>query len=207
MKLPTREEAESYFETYNVPENIMLHCFTVNKVALFLAEKLKAKGEHIDIDIVDRLSLLHDIFKAIVIHNLKKDQRFKSTPTKEQIRYWETMKKKYPRMHETQVFCVIFENDYHDFCKLMQNYGKHDIFTSEKSREEQIVHYADWRVFVDDIIPLQKRVDDLFIRYNDKIMKKGKDIWDKRIADEFATEASIFAKLDILPEDLRGAVQ
>ena len=110
-------------------------------------------------------------------------------------------------MHETQVFCVIFENDYHDFCKLMQNYGKHDIFTSEKSREEQIVHYADWRVFVDDIIPLQKRVDDLFIRYNDKIMKKGKDIWDKRIADEFATEASIFAKLDILPEDLRGAVQ
>jgi hypothetical protein len=207
MELPTNEQCELYFEQYHVPSNIKLHCHTVNKLAVFIATKLKEQGEEVDLDVVDRLSLLHDIFKAIVIRPLKEEPKFKCNPTEEQIKFWEDMQKKYPQMHETTLFCAIFQNDFPEFCTLMKSYGEHDMLTSAKRREEQIVHYADWRVFVDEIIPLKQRIDDLFIRYEAKIMNSGKELWDKRVTDEFAVEGDICDKINIRPEDLREIIQ
>ncbi|PIN77131.1 hypothetical protein COV16_07280 [Candidatus Woesearchaeota archaeon CG10_big_fil_rev_8_21_14_0_10_34_8] len=208
MKLPTRQQAESYFDKYKVPNNVKLHCFKVNKVSVFLAEKLIAKGENINLEIVDRLSLLHDIFKAIVIDNLEKpSEKFNYQPDKEKVEFWNNMKITYKGMHETQLFYELFKDEFPEFSELVYNFGKHSIFTSGKTREEQITHYADWRVFLDDIVPLKERIDDLFRRYNGLILSKGKELWDKRIADELKVESSIFSKLDISPADLKELIQ
>lgn len=204
MKLPIRKQAEQYFETYKVPGNIKAHCFFVNNVALFIARELVQNGEAINLELVDRLSLLHDLFKPIVITHLATDEAFKCHPTQEQVKFWQGMQKKYPGKHETEVFYEEFKKPFPDFAALMVHYGDHEIFTSEKSREEQIVHYADWRVHLDAIVSLKKRTDDLFKRYNKKIMSHplGKLQWDKRVADEFAVEASLFENLDIEPSDV-----
>lgn len=203
MKLPTRKQAEKYFEDFHVPDNIKQHCFVVNKVAVFLAEKLKASGETIDLEIVDRLSLLHDLFKPLVI-KIEKDIKFKSYPTEKQKEFWKKMQEKYKGMHETEVFAAIFGRIFPEFSELVLHYGDHNIFTSEKSREEQIVHYADWRVYLDRIISLKERTDDLFIRYKKKIMAHpdGKSQWEKRVADEFAVEESICSRIKIKPDEL-----
>lgn len=209
MKLPSREQAEEYFEDFHVPNNIKQHCLLVNKVAVFLAEKLKAKAEHLDLDIVDRLSLLHDLFKAIVIKDLGPDPHFKCYPTEKQKVFWKEMQQKWQGKHETEVFAEIFQDVFPEFCDLMSHYGDHHIFTSQKSQEEQIVHYADWRVYLDTIVSLKERTDDLFVRYNKKIMTRhdGKKVWEKRIADEFAVEKSIFSKIKMQPEELAEAIK
>ncbi len=204
MKLPDRKTSEVYFVLYKVPKNIIMHCKKVNEVAIFLAKRLKDAGEDINMDVVDRLSLLHDLFKAVVIKNLSTDPLFKFSPTEEEVTFWKKMQKKYNDMHETAMFCSIFQGDFPEFCTLMKSYGGHDynILTSQKSREEQIVHYADWRVFVDKIIPLKQRMDDLFIRYNKKITDAGIDFWKRRVEDEFLVERDICNNINIDPLDL-----
>ncbi len=208
MKLPSRERAEHYFEEFHVFENVKNHCTMVNKVAVLLAKKLQQGGEKIDLELVDRLSLLHDLFKAIVIKNLGPDPKFKCSPTTEQMEFWKKMQTRFVGKHETEIFSEIFYKEFSDFAALMLHYGDHDILTSQKSREEQIVHYADWRVFLDTIVSLKERTDDLVVRYKKKIgtLPEKKKQWEKRVADEFAVEESIFEKLDITPEELAEAV-
>lgn len=65
---PTREECYQLFRKYCTPENVVHHCETVNHVAVFLASKLKAKGIAIDVEIVDKASLLHDIARTFEQH-------------------------------------------------------------------------------------------------------------------------------------------
>lgn len=206
MNIPSRAQAEAYFEDFHVPNNIRDHCFFVNKVAVFLAEELKTKGQELDLDIVDILSLLHDLFKPIVIKNLGTQPEFKCYPTKKQIDFWKQMQERYPHLHETELFYNIFKEEFRSFAQLMLHYGNHDIFTSQKSFEEQIVHYADWRVYLDTIVSLKERTDDLFVRYKSKIgsqEEKQLQLWKKRVADEFAVEKNIFEKLQIKPEELK----
>lgn len=209
MKLPSREQAETYFDDFHVPDNFKNHCFLVNKVAVFLAEELKATGEHIDLDLVDILSLLHDLFKPAALEKLETDSAFKCYPTPKQIGFWQEMKKKYKAKHETALFAEVFGTEFPAFAKLMTHYGDHDILTSKKSREEQIVHYADWRVYCDEIVSLKERTDDLLIRYKRKIEgnKGGLTLWQTRVADECAVELSIFHKLKIKPEQLAQYVK
>ena len=209
MKLPTREQAEAYFDDFHVPDNFKQHCFLVNRIAVFLAEELKATGEHINLDLVDILSLLHDLFKPAALEKLTTDSKFKCYPTQKQIAFWEEMKQKYKAKHETALFAEVFSPEFPEFAKLMLHYGNHDVFTSKKSREEQIVHYADWRVYCDEIVSLTKRTDDLLIRYKHKIEgnKGGLALWQTRVADECAVELSIFHKLNIKPEQLSQLVQ
>lgn len=204
MRLPTREQAEAYFDDFHVPDNFKNHCFLVNKTAVFLAEELKAAGEHIDLDLVDILSLLHDLFKPAALEKLCTEPQFKCYPTQKQIEFWEQMMKKYKAKHETGLFFEVFKDEFPEFAKLMLHYGNHDIFTSKKSREEQIVHYADWRVHCDTIVSLKDRTDNLLIRYKKKIEgnEGGLVLWQTRVADECAVELSIFHKLKIKPEEL-----
>ena len=63
MKIPTREECEKLWDENNVPENVRKHMIMVNKAAMFLGKKLKEAGEEIDLELLDKASLLHDLDK------------------------------------------------------------------------------------------------------------------------------------------------
>lgn len=66
--LPSREECYQLFQKYSTPENVINHCETVNHVAVFLASKLKAENVAIDVELVDKASLLHDIARTSEHH-------------------------------------------------------------------------------------------------------------------------------------------
>ena len=93
MNIPSREECLKLFEKYHVPENIQLHCKTVNKVGVFLAKLLKEKEVEVDIDLVDRLTLTHDLMKANSFE-LIEEPEFKCYPTEEQIVFWREFREK-----------------------------------------------------------------------------------------------------------------
>ncbi len=45
------------------PQNVVEHTLVVNKIAVFLAKKLKEAGVNINVELVDTASLLHDMTK------------------------------------------------------------------------------------------------------------------------------------------------
>ena len=170
MNLPTREECYALFEEYKVPRNILMHCETVNKVGVFLAEQLKEKGVEVDVSLVDRLTLVHDLMKALVFE-VKEEPEFKCFPSDEEIEFWREFSSRDDNKgkHDTELTASLFEEKYPEFASMIKLSANWKILNNKKPIELQIEHYADWRVLVDKVISLQQRTDDLNIRYKDKI--------------------------------------
>lgn len=69
MKLLSRQECLDLMKESGMPQNIFEHSLAVNRVALYLSEQLKKNGVKIDVDLVDRASLLHDLDKHLTFNN------------------------------------------------------------------------------------------------------------------------------------------
>ncbi len=154
MILPTEEQCLQYFDEFKVPGKIKEHCLNVQKVAVFLAEKLKEKGFDININLVSNTALVHDLFKLVAIKDL--DENF-GPYSDEEIKSWKELREKYPNMYESDVGYIFFKDDYPEFALALKNAsvpGKEN-----RSWEEWIVHYADWRVKQNKIVTLQERLD------------------------------------------------
>jgi len=207
MNLPTREECYALFEEYKVPRNILMHCETVNKVGVFLAEQLKEKGVEVDVSLVDRLTLVHDLMKALVFE-VKEEPEFKSFPSEEEISFWREFSNldENKGKHDTELTASLFEEKYPEFASKIKLSADWHVLSNEKPIELQIEHYADWRVLVDEVISLQDRIDDLNIRYKDKLALDGMDLWEKRVQVEKEVEKKIFDKLDFNADELKKRI-
>lgn len=113
--LPTRNQCYELFEKYETPEKVITHCETVNKVARCLASRLKDAGILVNVALVDRASLLHDIARVSDHHAQKGAEILR--------------KEGYPKIAE-----IISRHRY-------DTIGKDDFETWE----EKIVYYADKR--------------------------------------------------------------
>lgn len=69
MKIPTKEQCMRMLLDLKVPQNIVEHTLLVNRVAVFLADRLKKAGVEINVELVDRASLLHDLAKPSKTHS------------------------------------------------------------------------------------------------------------------------------------------
>jgi uncharacterized protein len=140
MDLPSREECYRILREHQVPENIIRHSEVVNKIAVMLARRLKDKGIQVDVDIVDRASLLHDLDK---IRTLKSDRHgFETQKMLTDIGY--------PQLGE--------------IAKL----HRYEFIKKDLSWEARIVNYADKRVKHEHIVSLRERFTDMKERYNVK---------------------------------------
>ncbi|MBW2974042.1 HD domain-containing protein [Candidatus Woesearchaeota archaeon] len=145
MNIPTREECLELLKENKVPEEIQNHCKTVNKIAVFLAKKLKEKGVDINVELVDAASLLHDVGKR------------EGEPAKgHSERGYELLKDKYPEI--AQIIMV------HAFFRIDQ----------AKTWEEKIVNYADKRGHEKKVMTLKERMEDWQERLNMTIEEKFK---------------------------------
>jgi uncharacterized protein len=207
MNLPTREECYAFFEEYKVPRNILMHCETVNKVGVFLAEQLKERGVEVDVSLVDRLTLVHDLMKALVFE-VKEEPEFNCFPSEEEINFWKEFSsiEENKGKHDTELTASLFEEKYPEFASMIKLSANWKILNNKKPIELQIEHYADWRVLVDKVISLQQRTDDLNIRYKDKIALDGMALWEKRVQVEKEVEKYIFEKLDFNADELKERV-
>ena len=61
--LPTRKECLAIIGEHHVPPHIVKHSLTAAKLAVFLAQRLTEKGIAVDVNLVDRACLLHDIVR------------------------------------------------------------------------------------------------------------------------------------------------
>lgn len=69
--MPTKKTCYELFEESNTPENVVKHCKAVNEVAVFLASRLRKHGIDINVELVDKASLLHDLARVHSNHAKK----------------------------------------------------------------------------------------------------------------------------------------
>jgi len=71
MNLPTSKECEQIIKEFNVPENVILHSKLVQKLSIFISQKLIEKGIKLNIELISVAALLHDIDKIQTLQNGK----------------------------------------------------------------------------------------------------------------------------------------
>jgi len=158
--LPTRRQCFDIIKEYRVPSHILEHSLTVAKLAVFLAERLNEKGEAVDVDLVDRACLLHDIARVCDFEELNYDD-FEQTVTEQDKAKWQQIRERYEEIrHEDAAYEILKEK--YPVLALTVRRHKYRAMLDEKTRpntwEEKLVYYADMRVMHDKIVPLKTRL-------------------------------------------------
>ena len=158
--LPTRQQCFDIMKEYCVPLHILKHSLTVAKLAVFLAERLNEKGEAVDVDLVDRACLLHDIARVCDFKELNYDD-FEQTVTEQDKAKWQQLRATYKGVgHEDAAYHILKEK--YPVLALTVRRHKYRAMLDERTRpntwEEKLVYYADMRVMHDKIMPLKTRL-------------------------------------------------
>jgi putative nucleotidyltransferase with HDIG domain len=145
---------------YHVPAHILKHSLAVAKLGVFLAERLKEKGTAVDVDLVERACLLHDIVRVCDFREIDYGN-FEQTVSEQDEAKWQHIKATYEGIgHEDAAYEILKEK----YPALASTIKKHkymamlDEKTRPKTWEEKLVYYADMRVMHDKIVPLETRL-------------------------------------------------
>jgi uncharacterized protein len=211
VNLPTKQECMHLLRiTYRVPQNIIEHSIQVNKLAVFIGQKLNEKNIFVDVDLVDRSSILHDVLKVIEIDNFLDIYDPNSSEriilSKKDRLTWLNLKEKYGHLSHEDAAYHIFKEKYPELALIIKKHGYNNLEGDNKLNtwEEKIVHYADKRVMHSMIVPLLKRLEDGHKRYYEKNKLKGIDLNFQKRTDLklIQLEKEIFNNLGLEPDKI-----
>lgn len=205
-RLPTREECFDIAEKHHVPSHILEHSLAVAKLAVFLAERLKGKGIHVDIGLVDRACLLHDVLRVCDFKD-SDYSRFKQKVTQQDRAKWEQLKGEYKNLcHEDAAF-VLLRDKYPELALAIKRH-KYTALLDQNDKpstwEEKLVYYADKRVMHDRIAPLKQRLDEAHERHARSHGRTARAKADTARIDRliFQLEKEIFDKIGLNPTEV-----
>jgi len=158
--LPTRKECLAILAEYNVPTHIVNHSRAVAKLAVFLAQRLNENSVVIDIDLLDRACMLHDLLR---VNDFKESDynRFERNLPHEKKAKWQKLRAKYKSMTHEDAAYDILKVKYpalalaikrHRYMAMIDENEKPDTW------EEKLLYYADKRVMHETIVPLKDRL-------------------------------------------------
>ena len=202
MRLPSRAECLTLLDRYRTPRHVVRHSFVVNRVAVFLAEKLRKRGVDVDVDVVDRASLLHDMLRVVNFEGFDPEQ-FSQTISKEDLETWRKQKETYGKFHHaTAARKELASLGYAALGRVVEAHRATMIQKKAKldSWEKKCLFYADKRVVGAAIVSIDDRYHEWMERHAWGA-KKLKEI--ERDKDKVrALEKEIFSKGKIRPEDI-----
>ena len=195
MELPTEKQCLDYFKEFHVPNNIFEHCLNVRNVSLFIAGRLKNNGVDVNLELVNCLALLHDLFKVVSLSELKPNKFHDYNFSDDEIEMWKQLRNKYLGMHEGEVAFDFFKDKFPEMALGLKRVS--DPHVEDKTWEELVVHYADWRVFKNKIVSLKERLD-----YVKKVYPKEAGAWEADRDIILGFESRILENVDINPDKL-----
>ena len=158
--LPTHKESLALLRQYHVPPHIVRHSLAAAKLAVFLAQRLSDKGVTVDIDLVERACLLHDIMRVCDFAEADYQQFERGLAEKEKAK-WRKLRARYETtLHEEAAYDILKEK----YPRLAVVIRKHkyasllDDRSGPNTWEEKLVYYADKRVMHERIVPLEERL-------------------------------------------------
>jgi len=195
MKLPSEKQCLEWFKEFKVPQNILQHCLKVRDKSLCLGKTFLEKGFIMDLDLIGRLALLHDMFKMATV-NLKKHNKYHTHQfSEDELLAREEIIKKYPQMHEGEIAYSFLVEDYPELALAVKRSSS--LTDKKESWEEIIVHYVDWRVLQSQLVTIPERIVYLEHTYN----PQG-EIWEEHKRDIFELERKIIKALALSSEEM-----
>lgn len=201
--LPTRKQCFEMMIRHLAPPHIVAHCLTVAKVGAFLAERLKEKGIPVDVRLVDRACLLHDVLR---ICDLRQSDcaRFTAGAARRQKAELQRIKAKYKGICHEDAAYRLLKDKYpalalavkkHRYAALLDRSDK------PAAWEEKLVYYADKRVMHARIAPLKERLQEAHRRYAARRRAKSRTAVDTARVDRliYKMEKEIFDKIALDP--------
>ena len=161
-QLPTPEQCLEIIKEYHVPQRIIKHSLTVAKLAVFLGERLKEKSIPLDVELLERAALLHDIARVCDFDRLDPN-KFEQTVTERDKAKWTRIRAKYKKIGHENAAYEIFKERYPKLAVTIKRHrymGMLDERTRPAAWEEKLLYYADMRVMHDRIVPLEQRLKD-----------------------------------------------
>jgi hypothetical protein len=195
MKLPTYQQCLDWYEEFKVPHNIREHCFKVRELSLFLAKELRKKGINLSLELVECTALLHDLFKVVSLKELTPTKHHNYVFSAEETAMWRFLREKYPGMYEGEVAYHFFNDEYPELAFALRNVS--DTKVKDKSWEEIVVHYADWRVFRNEIVSLQERTF-----YLQEAYPRGIKFWEEEMNIISSYERKILERINLNPDQI-----
>ncbi len=204
--LPTHKECQAIIEEHHVPPHIVKHSLTAAKLAVFLAQKLKEKGITVDVNLVDKACLLHDIVRICNIKELDFN-RFEQPVTAENKAKWQQLRTKYKETPHEYAACDILKDKFPVLALTIKKHRYIGILNeTEKPNtwEEKLVYYADMRVMHDKIVPLEERLTEAHKR---NALFYGTEAQSKIITAKvdpliYSLEKEIFDEISLSPLDI-----
>lgn len=158
--LPTPKECLAILAEYHVPPHIISHSRTVAKLAVFLAQRLIEKGEEIDVELLQRAGLLHDMMR---VNDFKESdcKRFEQNLPQQEKEKWQRLHEKYKSIPHELAAHEILKERYPTLALTIKRH-RYMAMLDEQDRpnswEEKLLYYADMRVMHDKIVPLKQRL-------------------------------------------------
>jgi len=205
-KLPTRRQCLELMDGFGVPLHIRKHSLAVAKLGVFLAKKLKEKGISVDVDLVDRACLLHDLLRICDLRESGYDRSRQAITDKDRVK-WQQLRARYGNLcHEDAAFALL--GDAYPELALAVKRHRYAALLDEKDKpvtwEEKIVYYADKRVMHDRIVPLKERLEEAHIRNAPRRSFTDQAKLDTQRIDAaiFELEREIFDKIGLEPDEI-----
>ncbi len=142
MVVPTRNESFELLWHHNTPQNIIRHSIAVSRLAADIGAKLKGEGKKINLALLDRACILHDIGKMVAIQT--------------------------DGSHGEIGYSILLKHGYKEVAEVIRTHSLHCILDSKnkpKTWEEKLLYYCDKRVMENKVVSLRERLADLKKRY------------------------------------------
>jgi uncharacterized protein len=202
--LPSREECIELLRECHVPVHIVRHSKAVTKLGVFIARRLVENGIFVNVDLVERACLLHDIFRVCEFP-LEDFSRFEQHVTEADKARWRRLKERHGGARHEDAACAYLRDAYPVLARTIRRHRYTAIVDREdrpRTWEEKLVYYADKRAMHDRIVPLQERLDEA--HYRNAARRKAAGIDPAEIARVdaaiFALQAELFAPIGLDPD-------
>jgi uncharacterized protein len=204
--LPTHSKCLQIIRDCRVPRHIIKHSEAVAKLAVFLAEKLKEKGIEVNVDLVHRASLLHDVLRVC---DMKESDysRFEQNVTEKDRAHWRHLKVKYNNNCHEDATYELLRKDYPELALTIKKH-RYLAILDEKEKpstwEEKIVYYADKRVMHETVVLLKERLEEAHERHARQHERTARDEINITKTDRqiYELEKEIFYEIDLNPAEI-----
>lgn len=180
MNYPSHHECFELIKKVGMMDHIIDHSVMVSNVSFFLCKSLKAHYPQLNVALVTSAALLHDITKT------------RSFTTHE--------------IHSETGGEMLTRLGYPEIGEIIRQHVILDDYKPESGvTMEEIVNYSDKRVLHDEIVPLNKRMEYMKIRYaqTPDLKRRLTYMWDQ----SRNLENKLFTLLDIGPDELKEMIR
>jgi len=206
--LLSREECLELLQACHVPVHIVKHSKAVTKLGVFLARKLAENEIPVNVALVERACLLHDIFRVCEFP-LEDFSRFQQVVTEDDKARWRKLKEQHGGVQHEDAACAYLKDAYPVLAQAIRKHRYTAIVDPQDmplTWEEKLVYYADKRAMHDQIVPLQERLDEAHNRNAARRKASGIDFAEIERIDAaiFDLQAELFSLIGLDPDAVTG---